>query len=92
MYLVRNWGGEVTMEDYFLQAEQASDSRRLPHAGIDPPAELGRACFTHKLPEDLGKALTELKLQLAMKGVTKFTYRVKKDGETILITPKYKEK
>ena len=48
--------------------------------------------FTPKLTEDLGKALTELKLQLAMKGVTKFTYKVKKDGETILITPKYKEK
>ena len=44
----------------------------------------------HRLEE--GKALTELKLQLAMKGVTKFTYKVKKDGETILITPKYKEK
>ena len=90
--MFRDWVEEETMEDKFLQAEKAADARRRAQAGSEPPAELGRAGFTPKLTEDLGKALTELKLQLAMKGVTKFTYRVKKDGETILITPKYKEK
>ena len=89
--MFRDWVEEETMEDKFLQAEKAADARRRAQAGIEPPAELGRAGFTPKLTEDLGKALTELKLQLAMKGVTKFTYKVKKDGETILITPKYKE-
>ena len=90
--MLKNWVEEETVEDKFLRAEKIEDKKRRERAGIEPPAELARAGLTRQLTEELGKALTELKLQLAMKGVTKFTYKVKKDGETILITPKYKEK
>lgn len=89
--MLRDWVEEETMEDQFLKAEKAADAKRRAQAGVEPPAELARAGFTPKLMEDLGKALTEMKLQLAVQGITQFTYQVKKDGASILITPKYRK-
>ncbi|MDY6269646.1 MAG: hypothetical protein SPL39_11965 [Selenomonadaceae bacterium] len=87
--MLKNWVEEATVEDKFLEAEKAMDKKRRERAGIEPPAELARAGLTRQLTEELGKALTELKMQLAFKGAKDITYKVKNDGTKIVITPKY---
>ena len=87
--MLKNWVEEATVEDKFLEAEKAMDKKRRERAGIEPPAELARAGLTRQLTDELGKALTELKMQLALKGAKDITYKVKNDGTKIVITPKY---
>ncbi len=87
--MLKNWVEEATVEDKFLEAEKVMDKKRRERAGIEPPAELARAGLTRQLTEELGKALTELKMQLALKGAKDITYKVKNDGTKIVITPKY---
>ena len=87
--MLKNWVEEETVEDKFLRAEKIEDKKRRERAGIEPPAELARAGLTRQLTEELGKALTELKMQLLLKGAKDITYKVKNDGTKIVITPKY---
>ena len=87
--MLKNWVEEETVEDKFLRAEKIEDKKRRERAGIEPPAELARAGLTRQLTEELGKALTELKMQLSLKGAKDITYKVKDDGTKIVITPKY---
>ena len=87
--MLKNWVEEETVEDKFLRAEKIEDKKRRARAGIEPPAELARAGLTRQLTEELGKALTELKMQLSLKGAKDITYKVKNDGTKIVITPKY---
>ena len=87
--MLKNWVEEETVEDKFLRAEKIEDKKRRERAGIEPPAELARAGLTRQLTEELGKALTELKMQLSLKGAKDITYKVKNDGTKIAITPKY---
>ena len=87
--MLKNWVEEETVEDKFLRAEKIEDKRRRERAGIEPPAELARAGLTRQLPDELGKALTELKMQLTLKGAKDITYKVKNDGTKIIIAPKY---
>ena len=88
--MLKNFVEEETLEEKFERAEATAKAREKARAGIEPPAELARAGITRELAEKLGSALTELKMQLALKGITKFTYKIKKDGEKITITPQYK--
>ena len=87
--MLKNWVEEETVEHKFLRAEKIEDKKRRERAGIEPPAELARAGLTRQLTEELGKALTELKMQLSLKGAKDITYKVKNDGTKIVITPKY---
>ena len=87
--MLKNWVEEETVEDKFLRAEKIEDKKRRERAGIEPPAERARAGLTRQLTEELGKALTELKMQLSLKGAKDITYKVKNDGTKIVITPKY---
>ena len=87
--MLKNWVEEETVEDKFLRAEKIEDKKRRERAGIEPPAELARAGLTRQLTEELGKALTELKMQLSLKGAKDITYKVKNDGTKIVIAPKY---
>ena len=87
--MLKNWVEEETVEDKFLRAEKIEDKKRRERAGIEPPAELARAGLTRQLTEELGKALTELKMQLSLKGAKDITYKVKNDGTKIVITPNY---
>ena len=87
--MLKNWVEEETVEDKFLRAEKIEDKKRRERAGIEPPAELARAGLTRHHTDELGKALTELKMQLSLKGAKDITYKVKNDGTKIVITPKY---
>ena len=37
----------------------------------------------------LGKALLALKLELAQEGINKYQYKIKREGQSIIITPKF---
>ena len=87
--MMKNWVEPETLEEQFEKAEKAAEKKRREAPGVEPPVELAKAGFTRRLTEDLGKALTELKLQLTLKGATDIKYKIKKDGETITIRPVY---
>lgn len=87
--MMKNWIEPETLEEQFEKAEKAAEKKRREQPGVEPPMELAKAGFNRQLTEELGKALTELKLQLQLKGATDITFKIKKDGETIKITPHY---
>ena len=88
--MMKNWTEPETLEDQFIKAEKAAEKKRREQPGVEPPLELAKAGFTRALTEELGKALTELKMQLTLKGATDIKFNIKKDGETITIQPRYK--
>ena len=75
--MLRDWVEEESIEDTFQQAEQAEKAR-------------AKAGFNAPLMNELGRTLLQLRLELAQKGATGVTYKVKRDGENVVITPKYK--
>ena len=89
--MMQNYVEEVSLEDKFIEAEKIADKKRREQAGIEPPAKLGQAGFTPQLTEELGKALLQLKMELYREGIKNFAYQIKRDGETIILMPKYKK-
>lgn len=90
--MFQNYVEEASLEDTFIKAEKIADQKRRERAGIEPPAVLGRAGFTPVLTEELGKALLQLKMELFRNGVTNYSFKIRRDGENIVLTPKYKNK
>ncbi len=90
--MFQNYVEEATLEDTFLKAEKAAEQRRRARAGVEPPAELGKAGFTPELTEALGKALLQLKMELFREGIQKYSFKIKRDGENIVLVPKYNAK
>ena len=41
--MFQNYVEEASLEDTFIKAEKIADQKRRERAGIEPPAELGRA-------------------------------------------------
>lgn len=89
--MMQNYVEEVSLEDKFIEAEKIADKKRREQAGIEPPAKLGQAGFTPQLTEKLGKALLQLKMELYREGIKNFSYKIKRDGENIILMPKYKK-
>lgn len=89
--MMQNYVEEVSLEDKFIEAEKIADKKRQEQAGIEPPAKLGQAGFTPQLTEELGKALLQLKMELYREGIKNFSYKIKRDGENIILMPKYKK-
>lgn len=89
--MMQNYVEEVSLEDKFIEAEKIADKKRREQAGIEPPAKLGHAGFTPQLTEELGKALLQLKMELYREGIKNFSYKIKRDGENIILMPKYKK-
>ena len=89
--MMQNYVEEVSLEDKFIDAEKIADKKRREQAGIEPPAKLGQAGFTPQLTEELGKALLQLKMELYREGIKNFSYKIKRDGENIILMPKYKK-
>ncbi|MCI7260664.1 MAG: hypothetical protein SPK53_06955 [Selenomonas sp.] len=89
--MMQNYVEEVSLEDKFIEAEKIADKKRREQAGIEQPAKLGQAGFTPQLTEELGKALLQLKMELYREGIKNFSYKIKRDGENIILMPKYKK-
>ena len=89
--MFQNYVEEATLEETFIKAEKAAEQKRRERAGIEPPAQLGKAGFTPELTEELGKALLQLKMELFREGIQKYSFKIKRDGENIVLVPKYKK-
>ena len=49
------------------------------------------AGFTPQLTEELARALLQLKMELYREDVKNYTFQIKRDGEKIVLIPKYKK-
>ncbi len=87
--MFRNWVEDTSIEDHFLSAEKRAKEESRERGEIEPPADFRQAGFHPALMQELGKQLLQLRLQLAQKGATHLTYQIRRDGENIVITPKY---
>ena len=88
--MLKNWVEETSVEDTFLAAEQKAKQAAKGQAEFEPPAAFRQAGFHPALMQELGRQLLQLRLQLAQKGASHFTYKIKREGENIVIAPQYR--
>lgn len=89
--MFRDYVEEASLEDRFIHAEKESERQRREQAVPEPPADLVRAGFTPELTEALGKVLLQLKMELFREGIRQYSFKIHRDGEQIILTPKYKK-
>ncbi|MCI7330279.1 MAG: hypothetical protein MR866_02315 [Selenomonadaceae bacterium] len=89
--MLAGWVEDTSIEDQFLKAEKKARQAKPKQADdYAPPAEFRQAGFHPALMQELSKQLLQLRLQLAQKGATHFTYTIKREGENIVIKPQYR--
>ncbi|MBR1420730.1 MAG: hypothetical protein IJ575_06740 [Selenomonadaceae bacterium] len=81
---------EQTVEDQMLAQAKLEAQRRREIEKDEPPANLSRAGFTRQLTDELGRELLQLKFDLAKKGVEFYNFKIRRDGENIVLIPTYK--
>lgn len=89
--MFKDYVEDMSIEDHFVRAEQTAKKKRQQEAEQPVPAELTRAGFTPQLTDELGRALLQLKMELFRASVKSYTFQIKRDGESIVLTPKYKQ-
>lgn len=89
--MLANFVETETLEDKFIAAEKIENARKKANAAIEPPVQLAKAGFTPALADELGRAILNLKMELKLKGAASVTFKVKREGENIVIVPKYKK-
>lgn len=89
--MLANFVETETLEDKFIAAEKIENARKKANAAIEPPVQLAKAGFTPALADELGRAILNLKMELKLKGADSVTFKVKREGENIVIVPKYKK-
>ncbi len=90
--MFQNYVEEETIEDRFIAAEKKAARKRQEQAKQAPPAELARAGFTPELTDQLGRALMELRLTLANEGIREYTFKIRREGNSITLTAVEKKK
>lgn len=88
--MVRGFVEEETLADHFARVEKEEKKERKGEAAAEPPLNLARAGFTPVLMDDLGRALMQLKMELFREGVKNYTFKITRQGERIVLTPKYR--
>ena len=86
--MLKNFVEEDTIETKFVKAEAAQVQKKKEAAEAAPLVNLSRVGFTPALTDELGKALTQLKMELALQGITSYGFKVKKEGQKIVLEPK----
>lgn len=89
--MFKDYVEDMSIEDHFVYAEQKVKKKRQETAEAPVPAELSRAGFTPQLTDELGRALLQLKMELFRDGVKSYTFKIQRDGERIVLIPKYKQ-
>ena len=82
--MVKNYVEQESVEEKMLKAAQQAE-RQIEEAEA-PPEPLAKSGFTKELTERLGMELVAMKTELAMSGVKKYSYKIKRDGEKIILT------
>ena len=86
--MLKNFVEEDTIETKFVKAEAVQVQKKKEEAEAAPLVNLSRMGFTPALTDELGKALTQLKMELALQGITSYTLKVKREGQNIVLMPK----
>lgn len=86
--MLKNFVEEDTIETKFVKVEAAQVQKKKEAAEAAPLVNLSRMGFTPALTDELGKALTQLKMELALQGITSYGFKVKKEGQKIILEPK----
>ena len=86
--MLKNFVEEDTIETKFGKAEAAQVQKKKEAAEAAPLVNLSRMGFTPALTDELGKALTQLKMELALQGITSYGFKVRKEGQKIILEPK----
>lgn len=84
--MIKNYVEEKSVEAQLLTAAKKAEKRRLADAVDAPPEPLAKAGFTKDLTEKLGMELLALKMELELEGVKNYNYKIKRDGEKIILT------
>lgn len=87
--MMANFVETETLEDKFIAAEKIAENRKKANAAIEPPVQLAKAGFTPALADELGRAILQLKMELKLGGASSVTFKIKRDGENIVLVPKY---
>lgn len=87
--MFRDYVEDTSIEDRFIAAEKKVKKKQqeVPEA----PADFLRAGFTPQLTEELARALMQLKMELFRADIKNYTFKIKRDGENIVLIPKYKK-
>lgn len=84
--MIKSYVEEKFVEAQLLTAAKKAEKRRLADAVDAPPEPLAKAGFTKDLTEKLGMELLALKMELEFEGVKNYNYKIKRDGEKIILT------
>lgn len=84
--MIKSYVEEKSVEAQLLTAAKKAEKRRLADAVDAPPEPLAKAGFTKDLTEKLGMELLALKMELELEGVKNYNYKIKRDGEKIILT------
>ncbi|WP_337508439.1 hypothetical protein [Mitsuokella jalaludinii] len=83
--MFKDYVEDTSIEDRFRAAEKKAKE------SVEAPADFLRAGFTPQLTEELARALLQLKMELYREDVKNYTFQIKRDGEKIVLIPKYKK-
>ena len=86
--MLKDFVEEDTLETQFVKKEAAEVKKKKEEAEDAPLVNLGRLGFTPALTDELGRALTQLKMELALQGISSYGFKVKKEGQKIVLEPK----
>lgn len=86
---------EETLEQQFEQAEKNRQHRLSAKQGqaaseAEEDIALALTGFTPELVKELGRALLQLKVDLSLTGVNKYSIKIKRDGQNIVLMPQHK--
>ena len=83
--MFKDYVEDTSIEDRFRAAEKKAKE------SVEAPADFLRAGFTPQLTEELARAFLQLKMELYREDVKNYTFQIKRDGEKIVLIPKYKK-
>ena len=87
--MFKDYVEDTSIEDRFRAAEKKAEKKK--QESLEAPADFLRAGFTPQLTEELARALLQLKMELYREDVKNYTFQIKRDGEKIVLIPKYKQ-
>lgn len=89
--MVKNFIEEGTIESQLLTAAKKAEKLRLAEEAEAPPEPLAKSGFTKELTEKLGMELLAMKIELSNSGVKSYDFKIKREGEKIILTVKNKK-
>ena len=84
--MIKNYVEEQSVEQQMLTAAKKTEKLRRVEEAEAPPEPLAKAGFTKDLTEKLGMELLALKIELGASGVKDYNFKIKRDGEKIILS------